>query len=125
MTSTDLRAPDTIRDPAEVERNIEDTKDRIAAAVDIIDQAEMDMKAKRRAFDHEFSRAMLAADGPEYVRKAEATMVAMPEREAADNAEAAFHHAEREARSLEKELFAWQSILNSVRSMWNATGGRA
>jgi hypothetical protein len=28
------------------------------------------------------------------------------------------------ARSLEKELFAWQSILNSVRSMWNATGGQ-
>lgn len=113
-----------VRDPAKVEALIEDTKDRIAAAVVIIDEAELEMKARRREYDHEFSRAMVSAEGPEYLRKAEATMVAMPEKEAADNAEAAFHHAEREARSLEKELFAWQSILNSVRSMWNATGGR-
>ena len=114
----------TVHDPAEVEGYIEQTKDLIAAAVLFIDEAETTMKAARRAFDHEFARAMLAADGPEYLRKAEATTVAMPERETADLAEIAFHHAEREARSLEKELFAWQSILNSVRSMWNATGGR-
>ena len=124
MTSTGVRTYDTIRDPVEVERYIEETKDRIADAVAVIDQAEQDMKAKRRAFDHEFSRVMTTTDGPEYFRKAEATMIAMPEREAADLAEVAFHHAEREAHSLEKELFAWQSILNSVRSMWNATGGR-
>ena len=114
-----------VRDPAKVEALIEDTKDRIAAAVLIVDEAETAMKARRREFDHEFSRAMVTAEGPEYLRKAEATMVAMPEKEAADLAEIAFHHAERESRSLEKELFAWQSILNSVRSMWNATGGRA
>jgi hypothetical protein len=113
-----------VRDPAKVEQLIEDTKDRIYAAVLIIDDAELEMKARRRDYDHEFARAMVTAEGPEYLRKAEATMMAMPEREAADDAEAAFHHAERENRSLEKELFAWQSILNSVRSMWNATGGR-
>jgi hypothetical protein len=124
MTEVQLRASEKVRDPAEGEGLIEDTKDRIAGAVLIIDEAEEAMRAARRAYDHEFARAILAAEGPEYVRKAEATMVAMPEREAADRAEEAFHHAEREARSLEKELFAWQSILNSVRSMWNATGGR-
>ena len=124
MTATDTRTYDTIRDPAVIEGNIEDTKDRIADAVLIIDQAETAMRTARRAYDHEFARAILAAEGPEYIRKAEATMVAMPEKAAADDAEEAFHHAEREARSLEKELFAWQSILNSVRSMWNATGGR-
>lgn len=113
-----------VRNPAQVEALVEDTSERIAAAVLIIDQAETEMKAARRAYDHEFARAMLTADGPEYIRKAEATMVAMPEKEAADRAEEAFHHAERESKSLEKELFAWQSILNSVRSMWNATGGR-
>jgi len=80
--------------------------------------------AGQQARKHEFARAMVAAVGPEYVRMAEATMVAMPEREAADRAEEAFHHAEREARSLEKELFAWQSILNSVRAMYVTTGVR-
>jgi hypothetical protein len=113
-----------VRNPAEVEALIEDTKERIADAVLVIDQAEKAMKDARRAHDHEFSRAMLSAEGPEYLRRAEATMVASAEKETADLAEIAFHHAVRENSSLEKELFAWQSILNSVRSMWNATGGR-
>ena len=120
-----IEAERPVRNPAQVEDLIEDTKDRIAEAVLIVDEAEAAMKAARRAYDHEFARAMLASDGPEYLRKAEATEVAMAEKVAADEAEIAFHHAQREAGSLEKELFAWQSILNSVRSMWNATGGRA
>jgi hypothetical protein len=120
-----IQAERPVRNPAEVEALVEDTKDRIAEAVLIVDQAEAAMKTARRAYDHEFARAILAAEGPEYIRKAEATMVAMPEKQAADEAEEAFHHAQREAGSLEKELFAWQSILNSVRSMWNATGVRS
>jgi hypothetical protein len=120
-----IEAEHPVRNPAEVEDLIEDTTNRIADAVLIVDQAEAAMRTARRAYDHEFARALVAAEGAEYMRKAVATMVAMPEKEAADRAEEAFHHAEREARSLEKELFAWQSILNSVRSMWNATGGRA
>ena len=110
--------------PLQVEGFIEETKDRINASVKIIDDAEQDMKAKRRAYDHSFAHAMTSFPGPEYVRKASATLAAEEAKEAADNAEIAFHHAQREARSLEKELFAWQSILNSVRATWNATGGR-
>ena len=121
-----IQAEQRVRNPAQLEDLIEDTKDRIADAVLIGDQAEEAMRAARRTFDHEFARAMLAATvGPEVtLRKAEATMVAMPETEVADQAEEAFHHAQREASSLEKELFAWQSILNSVKAMWNASGGR-
>jgi len=113
-----------VRDPVKVEALIEDTKDRIAASVVIVDEAEQDMKTCRRVYDHKFASAMRDATGPEYVRKAEATIAAMQAKEEADLAEVAFHHAQREARSLEKELFAWQSILNSVKAMWNATGSR-
>ena len=120
--STPIAYP--VRDPVKVEALIEDTKDRIAASVQIIDEAEQDMKTCRRVYDYQFAAAMRDTDGPEYVRKAKATIAAMQAKEEADLAEIAFHHAQREARSLEKELFAWQSILNSVRSMWNATGGR-
>ena len=112
--SIDAERP--VRNPAQVEALVEDTKDRIADAVL--------MKTARRAYDHEYARAILAAEGPEYIRKAEATQVAMAEKEAADEAEIAFHHAQREAGSLEKELFSWQAILKSVTAMWNATGGR-
>ena len=120
--SIDAERP--VRNPAQVEALIEDTKDRISDAVLIVDQAEEAMRAARRAYDHEFSRAVLSAEGPEYLRKAEATQVAMAEKEAADEAEIAFHHAQRDAGSLEKELFSWQAILKSVTAMWNATGGR-
>jgi hypothetical protein len=110
--------------PVQVEGFIEEVKDRIIASVKIIDDAEQDMKAKRRAYDHAFAHAMTSFPGPEYVRKASATLAAEEAKKDADNAEIAFHHAQREARSLEKELFAWQSILNSVRATYNATGGR-
>ena len=46
----------------------------------------------------------------------------MPHREAAENAEIAFAHAQRTARALEKELAAWQSINTNVRAMWGAAG---
>ena len=110
--------------PVQVEGFVEETKDRIVASVKIIDDAEQDMKAKRRAYDHAFAHAMTSFPGPEYVRKAAATLAAEEAKADADDAEIAFHHAQREARSLEKALFAWQSILNSVRATYNATGGR-
>ena len=120
-----IQAEQRVRNPAQLEDLIEDTKDRIADAVLIVDEAEEAMRAARRAFDHEFARAMVSSGFAEVtLRKAEATMVAMPEKELADRAEEAYHHAQREANSLEKELFAWQSILNSVKAMWNAPGGR-
>ena len=111
-------------EPVQVEGFIEHTKDRIIASVKIIDAAEQNMKVKRRAYDHAFAHAMTTAPGPEYARKAAATLAAEGAKADADDAEIAFHHAQREARSLEKELFAWQSILNSVRATYNATGGR-
>ena len=113
-----------VYNPLQVEGFIEQTKDRIIASVKIIDDAEQDMKVRRRAYDHAFAHAMTSFPGPEYVRKAAAALAAEEAKEAADTAEIAFHHAQREARSLEKELFAWQSILNSVRATWNATGSR-
>ena len=46
----------------------------------------------------------------------------MPHREEADNADLAFKHAERTAKALEKELFAWQSINSNIRAMYGAAG---
>lgn len=113
-------------DPAEVERFVEETKDAIGDAVMIMDGSEKEMDEARRAYDKAYARALLNAPGPQYQRAAAATLNEDVDKakEAYDIAKRAFHYAEREAKSLEKELFAWQSILNSVRSMWNATGGR-
>jgi hypothetical protein len=126
MTEVADRAPvyGDVHNPADVETKIEETKNRIAAGVKIITNAEREAKKARRDFDLAFAYAIKNATGPEYQRKAEASITAMPHREAAENAELALHHAERTAKALERELFAWQSILNSVRAMYNVVGTR-
>ena len=111
-----------VHNPADVECKIEETKNRIAAGVKILTAAEREMKAKKRDFDLSWAYAIKRAEGPEYQRKAEATIDTMPHRAKAEDAEIAFHHAERTAKALEKELFAWQSILNSVNALLKTAG---
>jgi len=109
-----------VHNPIDVERKIEETKNRIADGVKIVTACEKTLKAKKRDFDNAWAYAIKKAEGPEYLRKADATIATMPHREEADNAEIAFKYAIRTADALERELFAWQSILNSVRAMYGA-----
>ena len=113
-----------VLNPAEAEARIQETSDRIAAGVRVVTTAEREAKAKRRAFDLAYAHAYKRAEGPVHERRYEADIQAMPHREEAEVAELAFRHAERTARALERELFAWQSILNSVRAMYNTAGVR-
>ena len=109
-----------VLNPVDVERKIEETKNRIADGVKIVTAREKEMKAKKRDFDNAWAYAIKHAEGPEYMRKADATIATMPHREEADNAEIAFKYAARTADALEKELFAWQAILKSVCAMYGA-----
>ena len=109
-----------IHNPVDVERKIEETKNRIAAGVKIITAREKEMKAKKRDFDLAYANAYKKADGSIKDREYEADIKTMPHRETADNAEIAYKHAIRTADSLEKELFAWQAILKSVTAMYGA-----
>lgn len=111
-----------VLNPVDVERHIQEVSNRIARGVQIVTAAEREAREKRRMFDLAFARAYKQADGPAHERKYTAEIDAMPHREAADIAEIAFKHAERTAKALEKELFAWQSINNSIRSMYGASG---
>jgi hypothetical protein len=111
-----------VLNPADVERKIEETKNRIADGVKIITERERQMRAAKRDLDLAYAHAMKRAEGSAYMKKYEADIATMAFRETSDNAEIAFHHAERTARSLDKELFAWQSILNSLRAMYGAAG---
>jgi hypothetical protein len=113
-----------VLNPVDVERHIEETKNRIARGVKVVSDAEREAKAKKRELDLATAYALKRAEGPEYLRKAQATIDTMPRREEAENAELAFRHAQRQAEALERELFAWQSILNSVRAMFSAAGVR-
>ena len=124
MSNARLRTRLKVGDPAEVERFIEETKNRIAAGVKIITAAEREMKARQRDFDNAWAHAIKNAEGPEYLRKAEATIMTAAYREKADDAKIAFGHAERTADALNKELFSWQAILKSVTALLGAAGVR-
>lgn len=120
--SEDLPEEVPVLNPAETERWIRHVKDRIAKGVRIVTDAEKEMKARKRDFDNAWAWAMKRTEGPEYLRKTEATIETMPHRERLDNAEIAFNYATRLARALDRELFAAMSVNKSVVSMWEAAG---
>ena len=120
MTAQATEIP--VHNPVDIERRIEEVSNRIAKGVAVVTAAEREARDKRRAFDLAFAYAYKRAEGPAHERKYAAEIEAMPHREAADNAEIAFRHAERTAKALEKELFAWQSINGNVRAMYGAAG---
>lgn len=111
-----------VHNPVTVEKRIEDTVNRIANGVRIVTSAERTAREKKRLFDLAYAHAYKKADGAAHLRKYEADILTMAQREDADNAEIAFRHAERTARALEKELIAWQSINSNIRAMYNAAG---
>jgi hypothetical protein len=113
-----LNAP--VHNPVDIEAKIEEIANRIAKGVQVVTAAEREARAKKRAFDLAYAHAYKKAEGPVHERRYTADILAMAQREEADIAEVAFRHAERTAKALEKELFAWQSIGSSVRAMFGA-----
>ena len=109
-----------VHDPVVMERKIDETSNRIARGVNIVTEAEEKARKAKRAFDFAYAQAYKKADGSIKDREYEADIETIGLREAADKAEIAFKHAERTAKALERELFARQSILNSVRAMYGA-----
>lgn len=111
-----------VQNPADVERAIVETKNRIARGVTIISEAEKNAKQARTTFDYEYALAYGRAEGPETARKHLATAATIELRRTAEALELAFRHAVRQGEALDRELFAWQSILKSVTAMYGAAG---
>lgn len=111
-----------VLNPVEVERKITETVDRISKGVQVVTAAERESRKAKRDLDLAYALAYKRAEGPQHIRKYEADIATMPQRETYDNADIAFKHAERTAKALEKELVAWQSISASIRVMYGAAG---
>lgn len=109
-----------VHNPASIEQKIEETVNRIAKGVSVVTNAERIAREKKRQFDLAYAYAYKKAEGAAHLRKYEADILTMAQREEADNAEIAFRHAERTAKALEKELLAWQSINSNIRAMYGA-----
>lgn len=111
-----------VLNPVTSEQWIRETSNRIARGVGVVTSAEREAKRLRRAFDLAYAHAYKNAEGPVHERRYAADIAAMPHREAAENAEIAFRHAERTARALERELMAAMAVNSNIRSMYGAAG---
>jgi hypothetical protein len=112
-----------VLNPVDSEAWIRQVSDRIAKGVRIVTAAEREAKQKRREFDLAYAYAYKQADGePAHQRKYSADIASMPHRQAAENAEIAFRHAERTARALERELMAAMAVNSNIRQMYGVAG---
>ena len=112
-----------VLNPVEVEQEIRALSNRITQGVRVVSQKHEEHLRAERLYDQAFARAYMAAAGPAHERKYAAELATMHERELKDAAEVVFRYSDRQARALENELRAWQSIGASVRAMYGTQQG--
>lgn len=109
--------------PVQVEQAIRECANRIANGVTVCAERYREFLRTEHAYDVAFAHAYLeATDRPAHERKYLAEVATAEERSARDVADAAYRHAERQARALDAELRAWQSVGASIRSQYSVAG---
>jgi len=108
--------------PVRVEESIRDVAGRIARGVSVCSERYGTYLDADRAFEQAFARAYMAHSGPAHERKHAAVLACAAEQEARDAADVAYRYADRQARALENELRALQSVGASIRSMYSVAG---
>lgn len=108
--------------PVQVEAGIREAANRIGKGVRVCDERYRAFVAADHALDVAYAQAYLDHDGPAHERKYAAELETKTERAARDVADAAYRYADRQARALEAELRAWQSVGASVRAMFSVAG---
>lgn len=112
-----------VLNPVEVEAAIRDLANRITKGVRVVSQAYEEFLAADRAYDRAVAEAYMSQEGAAHERKYAAELLTGGEREARDVADAKYRYADRQARALESELRALQSIGASIRTMFGAPQG--
>jgi len=108
--------------PAEVEQRIKDAADRISKGVSVCDQTYRAHLDAMREYDAAYALAYMAHEGPAHEKRYAAELATQDERKARDKADAAHRYADRQARALENELRALQSVGASIRAMYGVSG---
>ena len=111
--------------PVAVEATIREAAQRIANGVKVVSDRHREFLHADHALDVAFARAYLAAEGPAHEKRYRAELATSVEREARDEADAAFQYATRQWRALQAELEAYRSIGASVRESYRAGGGHS
>lgn len=113
---------DTVLNPVDIEQAIRTCSERIANSVRVCSERYRAFLDADREYDQAFAQAYLNADGPQAEKRYSAELATEVQRKERDRADAAFKYADRQAKALELELRAYQSLGASVRSMYAVAG---
>lgn len=109
--------------PVAIEAAIRTCSERISKGVMVCDERYRAFLDADRAYDAAFAGAYLDHSlSPAHERKYAAELDTQKLRAERDVADAAYRYADRQARALENELRAWQSVGASVRAMYAVAG---
>lgn len=109
--------------PVDIEERICRTSNQIAQGVNVLDKTYRAFLAADRDFDAAWANAIIHALGNNAeIRKAEATLATLGQREARDDADATYRYSRNRADALDNELRAWQSVGASIRMQYSVAG---
>jgi hypothetical protein len=111
-----------VLNPADIEETIRTISERISRSVTVCSQRYTAWKQADQAYDKAYAIAYMEHQGPAHEKKYAAELATEDERTARDAADAAYRYADRQAKALEAELRAYQSIGASVRGMYQVAG---
>ncbi|MEU8334857.1 hypothetical protein [Micromonospora tulbaghiae] len=111
-----------VLNPVDIEAAIRSCSDRIANGVRVCSERYGAFLAADAAYDQAYARAYMAHAGPSHEKRYAAELATVDERAVRDAADVAYRYADRQAKALELELRAWQSVNASVRSMYSVAG---
>lgn len=108
--------------PDQVETLIRETSTRISKGVRICSERYEVFLAAEREYAKLYAEAYLEADGPAHEKRYAAEVRTTAARRIRDEADVKYRYADRQAKALELELRALQSVGASVRSMYSVAG---
>ena len=106
----------------QVEQKILETSNRIAKGAGECDRRYRAFLDASRAYEQAYAIAYMSFDGPQQEKRYAAVRDTASEKEALDEADAAYRYADRLSKSLQAELMSYQSVNRSVLATYSAAG---
>lgn len=111
-----------VLNPVSVEQKIAEIAGSIANSVSVCNDRYKAFVAAEDAYERAFARAYMSHEGPAHEKKYAAVLATTVEKDALNVADAAYRYADRQAKALDSELRAYQSVGASVRAMFSVAG---
>lgn len=111
-----------VLNPVDIENRIRELANSISKGVSICSETYATFLDADHQYDLAWARAYLKTTGTVEARKAQVTLAVEDERDALNMADVAYRYADRNAKALESELRAYQSVGASVRAMYQVAG---